>query len=433
MLLVGCGFPVSGAAQESAKPPAEKPAEKPGKSNASSERTDLQSAVDEAGTDRAALVRNLEQFLKKYPESSQRQQIYRAIVEACLQLRDFPRATEYAERMVALNPEDTSINVLSIQLLERYGDVAGWHRATYYCGRVMDQISRSSLTDKSPKVSNEEWESEKNRNLASILLVRGRLYQKLSNLPDAQRDFELSYKLAPASAAAEQLGELAELRKDLNTAIEQYARAFALFEGSSSNVSRAELRKKLGNVWRLAHGSEDGLGDYLLHTIDTMSATAVPAKPARNDGVKEPEEFVLRKVPDGSLFPLAETNGKIVVLNFWATWCGPCRELEPHFEKIAARYAGQKDIVFYGVNCDEDETLVAPFVALEKPQTTVLFADGLDRLLRVESFPTTVILDRTGKIAFRSEGFDPDDVDNVLSTAVERALHPPEASSAATP
>jgi len=76
------------------------------------------------GNDRAAMVRNLDAFLKKYPESSQRRKsiAYRGIE---LQLRDFPRATEYAERIVALNPEDTSMTVLSIQLLDRYGGAEG--------------------------------------------------------------------------------------------------------------------------------------------------------------------------------------------------------------------------------------------------------------------------------------------------------------------
>ena len=89
------------------------------------EQQDLQKAIEQASNDRAALMHNLLDFLKKYPQSSQRPQIYRAIVESSLQLRDFATATEYAERMVALNPEDLSINQLSVQLLDRYGDAAG--------------------------------------------------------------------------------------------------------------------------------------------------------------------------------------------------------------------------------------------------------------------------------------------------------------------
>jgi hypothetical protein len=61
-----------------------------------SETEELQQAIDRAGNDRASLVRNLEEFLKDYPESRQRPQIYRALVEASLQLRDSPRATDYA-------------------------------------------------------------------------------------------------------------------------------------------------------------------------------------------------------------------------------------------------------------------------------------------------------------------------------------------------
>src|SRR5215469_11962529 len=68
------------------------------------EQQDLQKAIELAGNDRAAMVRNLQEFLKKYPESSQRPQIYRALVESSLQLRDFATATEYSERMVALTP-----------------------------------------------------------------------------------------------------------------------------------------------------------------------------------------------------------------------------------------------------------------------------------------------------------------------------------------
>src|SRR5216684_2554905 len=58
---------------------------------------ELQQAISKSGNDRAALVRNLEAFLKQYPDSRQRPQIYRALVEACLQLRDNTRAADYAE------------------------------------------------------------------------------------------------------------------------------------------------------------------------------------------------------------------------------------------------------------------------------------------------------------------------------------------------
>jgi len=428
----------TGSAQSApASSPVPAPAVKPGNTKqaaaaAATEQQDLQKAIEQAGNDRAALMYKLMDFLSKYPQSSQRAQIYRAIVESSLQLRDFPTATEYAERMVSLNPGDAATNLLAIQLLERHGDAAGWRRAVNYCGRVLEIVHRESATQKSPRQSSEQFEKDRQHDVASVLLVRGQLYQKLNEPQNAQKDFETSYKMAPGASAAEHLGELAELRKDLAGAIHEYGVAFALADTSSGSASRPELRKKLGNVWRLAHGSEDGLGDYLLRAYDETLAAITGPKPARNKGVKEPSEFVLRKVADGSPFALAGAKGKVLVMNFWTTWCGPCREWEPHFEKVAGRFAGQeKDVLFFEVNCDEDETLVGPYLAEEKPKSGVVFADGLDRWLGVDSFPTTLVLDRTGKIAYRAEGVDMDSPEASLLEAIEKALHPAEVAPAA--
>jgi thiol-disulfide isomerase/thioredoxin len=403
----------------STKPAAPK---QPPTTKAPTESEELQQAINHAGNDRASLVHNLEEFLKDYPESRQRPQIYRALVEASLQLRDSARATDYAERLVAISPEDMSMTLLAIQLLERNGDEAALRRALNYSTRVLDFINHSSDDAKSPKVSKEQWEAEQKRDKVNILVLRGRLAFKLHDNAAAEKDFQASMVLSPSAAAGEKLGEIAELNKDLPGAIKEYARAFALSDAPSAAANRREIRQKLGNVWRLAHGSDQGLGDYILHSYDEVVASAEAPKPKRNAGAKEPYDFTLRLAQDGSPYSLAQQKGKIVVVNFWATWCGPCREMEPHFERVALQFQGVTNIVFLAADCDEDETLVPPYLQEEKPRTTVVFADGLDALLSVNSFPTVVILDRQGKIAYRAEGFDPDDVDTELANAVRHAL-----------
>jgi thiol-disulfide isomerase/thioredoxin len=394
------------------------------------EQQALQKAIGEASNDRAALVKNLEAFLKQHPQSAQRSQIYRALVEACLQLRDFPRAVDYAERLVSLNPDDISNTVLTIQLLDRYGDTAGYRRGVFYCSRVMEYVDHQSSADKSKRQSVEDWETSKNRDRSSLLLIRGGLYQKLKDLPNAQKDFEASYALLPTSVAAEHLGELAETRNDLTSAVLQYARSFALADGTTNSTPRVDLRKKLGNAWRLAHGSEDGLGEYMLHTFDDVS-TSVAKKSTRNSDAKDPYDFTLRKVADGSAIRFADAKGKIAVLNFWATWCGPCRALEPLFDRVAARYVGRNDVVFYALNCDDDESLVQPYLAAEKFKTPAMFADGLERVFQVGNFPTTLVLDRSGKIAFRADGFDPGGFEKNLMDAIDHIDRPAAPATAA--
>jgi thiol-disulfide isomerase/thioredoxin len=430
LLLCAIAFPsraqTDALAQQSPAPPAQaskaeipkaaQPAKPP------SPEEELQLALSEAGNDRASLVRNLEDYLKKYPDSTQRPQIYRALVEASLQLRDNARAADYAERIVSLSPDDISIIILAIQLLERQGDEAGLRRAVNYSGRVLELVERTSPNEKSPRLSQEEWALQKKRDRMSVLSLRGRLEQKLHDALAAQKDFEASYGVLPSATSAEQLGEIAELKKDLNTAIQQYARAFALADSASGSATRREIRRKIGNVWRLANGSENGLGEYLLQTYDQVSNAAGEKKVRKNADAREPAEFTLRKAPEGTPFPLKDTKGKVIVVSFWATWCGPCHALEPLFARVAAEFQGNSPVIFLSANCDEDETLVAPYLQQDKPHTEVVFADGLDRLFSVNSFPTVIVIDREGKIAFRSDGFDPDTFARELSAAVHRAL-----------
>ena len=416
--------------------PQSEPSQNPSSSAAASTKhpspnEELQQAINNSGSDRAALVRNLEAFLKEHPESQQRPQIYRALVEASLQLRDNARAAGYAERIVALSPDDISMTILTIQLLERNGDEAALHRAANYATRVLDFVDRSSSGEKSSKVSQEDWVAEKKRDRMSVLSLRGRLQLKLKDMVAAQKDFEESYALLPGATAAEQLGEIAEMKKDLNRAVEQYALAFALADSSTGPAGRHEIRQKLGNVWRLCHGSDAGLGEYLLLTFDEVSRSSIAAKPRKNASAREPVDFTLRKAPEGTPFPLKGLKGKVLVVNFWATWCGPCHALEPLFARVAADFQANADVLFLAANCDEDESLVKGYLEEDKPRTAVVFADGLDRFFTVNSFPTVLVLDRAGTIAYRSDGFEPDTFEPDLTAAVRRALAPPSASSPA--
>jgi thiol-disulfide isomerase/thioredoxin len=416
-------LPPQAAAQQKKTPASESAA------NKLSPSEELQQSIEAAGNDRAALVRNLEAFLQKYPQAPERTQIFRALIEACLQLRDGARATSYAERLVSLTPEDMSITLLAIQLLEKNGDADALKRAVNYSSRVIEYVRTSSTDEKSPRVSPEEWSAEKKRDESSLLLLRGRLESKLKDTVSARKDFEASYAIVSNSSAAEKLGELDELDKNYNAAIKQYARAFSLADLNAKDTGRRELRQKLGNVWRLAHGSDAGLGDFLLATYDGIATNSAP-NPHRNVAAKEPFEFMLRTAPAGADYPLTAQKGKILVVNFWATWCGPCRALEPLFEKVAAEFSGDPNVLFLAADCDDDETLVAPYLEEVKPRTTVVFADGFDTLFRVEAFPTVIVLDRSGRVAFRADGFGDSAFTTELSAAVRRALSDSPSSAA---
>jgi thiol-disulfide isomerase/thioredoxin len=383
----------------------------------------LQKAIADAGNNRAALVRNLKDYLLRFPDAPRKAGVYRALVEACQQLQDTSCALEYAERLVAVHPDDSEMMLLAIGLLQREGSQASLTRAAGYATRVLDRIEKVTPDEKSARVSVKDWQSQQDRFRAALYSLRGEIEKSQQGYETAAKDFQQSYTVRPNAVAAQQLGELAEMKSDYPKAVEEYLLAFVLPEdGPAGKVDRREVRKQLGNVWRQVHGTEQGLGEQILATYDRLGAVSPNLNPPpQNKGAKDSLSFVLRKL-DGSTFPLLPLKGKVVVLSFWATWCGPCRELEPEFVQIAKNYAGNANLAFYAVNTDEDETLVPGFVAKEKWDVPVVFADGLDEFMHVTGLPTVIILDRTGKIAFRMDGFPTKGFAEYLTSAIQDAV-----------
>jgi thiol-disulfide isomerase/thioredoxin len=110
----------------------------------------------------------------------------------------------------------------------------------------------------------------------------------------------------------------------------------------------------------------------------------------------------------GKSHTLAEYRGKIVVANFWATWCFPCREEMPMLSKVAAAY-GNKDVVFLAVSLDDAQSQSKIPRFLEKKKITLpVFTGATPATLRDlqlgEIVPATLILDRDGLPVFRIMG-----------------------------
>jgi thiol-disulfide isomerase/thioredoxin len=425
-MLLACAsaFPAAAPNPASAPPskPQSPPQDEPQKKGPDYE-ADLQKAISDAGNDRAAIVRNLLDYLKRFPDAPRKGDIYRALVESFEKLNDSASAADFAERYIALHPDDNEMMLQAVELLEKLGDDHSLVKAVGYLSRVLDRVEKLTPADKPARLSQEEWQAKHTKSLASLYLYRGQLEFEQHTYDVAKKDLDTSYRLQPAAITAQRLGEIAELQKDLLAAIANYLNAFVLPEsGPGGAVDRHEIRQKLGNVWRLAHGSDGGLGDAILAAYDKTAAP--PQTPsAHNKDAKEPFAFILRRL-DGSPAPLAPLKGKILVLNFWATWCGPCRALEPQFARVMSDFAPRSEVAFFALNIDEDETRVQPYVQREKMTVPVLFADGFDDFLGVRSLPTVLVLDRAGKIVYRVDGFNADEFIASLTAAIKQALTP---------
>jgi peroxiredoxin len=133
-------------------------------------------------------------------------------------------------------------------------------------------------------------------------------------------------------------------------------------------------------------------------TREPDSAEATSIKPTAD---REPAPDFSLKDADGRTVKLADYRGKVVLLNFWATWCGPCRIEIPWFTEFETSYK-DRGFAVIGVSMDEEGwEIVKPYMRRAKVNYRVVIGD--DEVAAnyggVTSLPTTFIIDQEGRIA----------------------------------
>lgn len=103
---------------------------------------------------------------------------------------------------------------------------------------------------------------------------------------------------------------------------------------------------------------------------------------------------------------LAEARGQVVMLNFWATWCGPCRIEMPLLEALHQRYSSA-GFVLYGVNVEDDSAGAQKLIKTLGVTFPILFdtESKASSLYNVDSMPTTVLIDKKGEIRYVHRGY----------------------------
>lgn len=134
-------------------------------------------------------------------------------------------------------------------------------------------------------------------------------------------------------------------------------------------------------------------------------AFALAAGAARREAEPISEKLAL-KTMDGGSVDFGELRGEVVLLDFWATWCKPCREATPHLERLAGRMEG-RPFVLVGISVDRDREALEAYLEKEGvPWPQVWDAGGQAvRAFGVSSFPTYLVIDHEGRPVSKLTGW----------------------------
>lgn len=146
----------------------------------------------------------------------------------------------------------------------------------------------------------------------------------------------------------------------------------------------------------------------VLHTgalllLGTLAAIAAPASAPAPD-------FEL-PARGGGTFSLAKHRGEVVMINFWASWCGPCRKEMPLLESIHRKYR-PLGFTLVGVNVEPDSQEAERWLATNAPVTFPIAYDTeskVSRLYEIAGMPSSVIIDRKGRLRYVHKGYKPGD------------------------
>ena len=222
----------------------------------------------------------------------------------------------------------------------------------------------------------------------SVSFTMGKIYMGLNQYKNAEEYLMSALPFSETTRNWEPyflLSKIKEEEGNITEAANLLVKALSIKEVPETRKKLEELNKKLGN--------------------NEAASQLIKKERERNAIVSK--DFTLKTL-NGKLFRLSDQKGKVVLLDFWATWCGPCVAALPQMVKLFEKYSNNQNVVFQSVDVDESEQTIKEFLSKKNYSFNILLANGTDvqKDYEVTGIPTLFIIDKKGKIQFKHIGFN---------------------------
>lgn len=345
----------------------------------------------------------LKKFEKEYPKNQYLANIYNNILSELVKQGNINQAVELLNSF-----EDASsmfYNNIAWELYEKGDDL----RTAEEVALKGIKIAKEEITQpkgKRPQLySTAEWENARKRSAAMIIDTYGAILFKQNKFIEAEKAFmeavQLNQKEEPE--INERYAESLMVNKKFDLARKELEEFF------SKGVNTSKMKEILKEAYLKTGGVENGFDAYFRKFEDAANEKIIAKLKKEIINVPAPQ-FTLTDL-EGKNVSLSDFKGKVVIVDFWATWCGPCLSSFPGMKEAVEKYeaTGKAKFLFVNTweNVENKKQNAADFIKKNNYPFHVLMDEKNEVVsaFKVSGIPTKFVIDGNGNIRFKSVGF----------------------------
>jgi thiol-disulfide isomerase/thioredoxin len=342
--------------------------------------------------------------LKAWPDSYARQNLVNAVIDAAMKQRTMHQLARFFEQTPGLY-------------------AMSYHQAVNYVGAVDSlQPSALALVDagikaatnseiKPPAYGTSEWNEEQRIATSELRFVEGAILRARKQTDKAIASLEQSCTIGGTQTEKGCYEMLIGLYRDQQLTEKAQAMAELAIRQGASTQGILEAYRMI-----LAQSGLDSVEINKRETALRQSGRTVLAQRVVREMLNQPLIDGTFATLDGAPMKISDWKGKVVIIDYWATWCGPCRQSFPSLQKLYERYKTNPNVAFAVVNVwersDDRAKTVLDFLKANATLTFPMYIDEKDEVVRkygVTGIPTKFYLGKDGRVQFKEVGFTPEE------------------------